>query len=149
HPAAEPDWRDRHGDGAARAPAGHAEHDHLQPTGLASADAVSPTAAARGLHGVPVARLADRRGPRDPRVRLPHVPAVRRIDVVGPPGVGKSTLCDRDWPPEAIRWNGEQYPSEWGAFLECAWGLLRRVRTHPTYSACESMMHRSFRKMAA
>jgi len=74
---------------------------------------------------------------------------VRWIDVVGPPGVGKSTLCDRDWPPEAIRWNGEQYPSEWGAFLECAWGLLRRVRTHPTYSACESMMHRSFRKMAA
>jgi hypothetical protein len=73
---------------------------------------------------------------------------VRWVDVFGPPGVGKSTLCDEDWPPDAIKWDGQEYPDDWAAFVNLTNRLLGKVSAHPSYGACESMVRRSFRKMA-
>lgn len=73
---------------------------------------------------------------------------MRWLDVIGPPGVGKSTLLDSAWPPNAIRWDGKGYPLEWAAFLHCAADLLQQVRQHRSYSACAGMTERSFRKVA-
>lgn len=74
---------------------------------------------------------------------------MRWLDVAGPPGVGKSTLCDAMWPPHAIEWRGEGLRPEWMPFLDCVARLLRRIESHPSYRACESMMQRSIHKMAA
>lgn len=71
------------------------------------------------------------------------------VDVTGPPGVGKSTLCDADWPPDAIERDMHAPPLEWAEFLQCAFDLLDSVRPHASFRACESMLFRSFRKMAA
>jgi hypothetical protein len=73
---------------------------------------------------------------------------VQWLDVFGPPGVGKSTLCDEDWPPDAIKPDGFGYPDEWAAFVKLTNRLLGTVSGHPSYGACESMVRRSFRKMA-
>jgi hypothetical protein len=73
---------------------------------------------------------------------------VRWIDVFGPPGVGKSTLCDADWPPNAIKWDGDGLPEEWAEFLSLTEALLEKVSRHSSYAACASMTTRSFRKMA-
>jgi hypothetical protein len=73
---------------------------------------------------------------------------LRWVDVCGPPGVGKSTLCDADWPPRGIA-PADAFPPEWGEFVECVDGLLARINTHRSIGACRSMIDRSFRKMAA
>lgn len=73
---------------------------------------------------------------------------MRWVDVAGPPGVGKSTICDASWPPRGIPWDGLPFPEEWRAFLACAERLLAWVQRHPSHAACASMMQRSFRKMA-
>lgn len=70
------------------------------------------------------------------------------LDVTGPPGVGKSTLCDADWPPNAIKWDGLPLPEGWQEFIACAERLQEEVADHPSAGACRSMMQRSFRKMA-
>ena len=73
---------------------------------------------------------------------------MRWLDVCGPPGVGKSTLCDADWPPRGIP-PRDHFPAEWGDFVECVDGLLARINGHRSIGACRSMVGRSFRKMAA
>ena len=73
---------------------------------------------------------------------------MRWVDVFGPPGVGKSTLCDAEWPPDAIKWDGQGLPTEWAGIMAIADGLLEKVSGHASYSACASMTLRSFRKMA-
>lgn len=73
---------------------------------------------------------------------------MRWLDVAGPPGVGKSTLCDALWPPDAIVPDDQPFPEEWSAFLKCTDRLLEKVSGHPSYHACRSMIGRSFRKMA-
>lgn len=71
------------------------------------------------------------------------------IDVMGAPGVGKSTLLDDLWPPRAIVGDGTPPAHEWAEFLVCAYLLLDQCRRHPTHDRCASMMKRSFTKMAA
>jgi hypothetical protein len=73
---------------------------------------------------------------------------VRWLDVAGPPGVGKSTLCDERWPPRAIEYDGEGYPEDWREFLDCTDWLLGLISRHESIAACKSMIRRSFRKMA-
>lgn len=75
---------------------------------------------------------------------------MRWIDVAGPPGVGKSTLCDALWPPRAFDHRlgaGAPFISEWAPFWKIVRGLLRAISGHPSYAACESMTERSYRKM--
>lgn len=74
---------------------------------------------------------------------------MRWLDVCGPPGVGKSTLCDPLWKPRDIQWNGEAPPPDWAEFLRCVDRLMQKIVAHPSYRACESMVQRSVRKMAA
>jgi hypothetical protein len=73
---------------------------------------------------------------------------MRWLEVCGPPGVGKSALCDPLWLPRAIEWDGQAHPREWQAFLAATERLLHRIRAHPSYATCESMVARSLRKIA-
>lgn len=73
---------------------------------------------------------------------------MRWVDVIGPPGVGKSELCDAAWPPRGIPDDGQAPPLAWSTFIAVADQLLARVANHPSASACRSMWHRSLRKMA-
>jgi hypothetical protein len=72
------------------------------------------------------------------------------LDVFGPPGVGKSTVCDHFWHPHAIPWQTVQtFPEEWGDFLTECTLLLKKVEGHFSYQNCLGMVNRSLRKMAA
>lgn len=73
---------------------------------------------------------------------------MRWIDLAGPPGVGKSTLIDWLWPPRCIEWDKLPYPKEWGEFMKVTNKLLKKIKNHPSVSACMSMIQRSFRKIA-
>lgn len=75
---------------------------------------------------------------------------MRWIDVYGPPGVGKSSLCDPLWSPHAIDWQDQtiEQPEEWEDFLKLCMRFLDRVKEHPTYEACYRMTQRSVRKMS-
>ncbi len=73
---------------------------------------------------------------------------MRWVDVAGAPGVGKSTLMDGLWPPRCIVWDEKPYPKEWGRFIAVTNRLLGKIRSHPSISACKSMIERSFRKIA-
>lgn len=69
------------------------------------------------------------------------------LDVCGPPGVGKSALCDEAWPANSIHWDGQPWPFEWQDFATCAYSLLDQARHHPSHAAIKSLMARSLRKM--
>jgi hypothetical protein len=71
------------------------------------------------------------------------------IDVAGVPGSGKSTLVDAMWPPRCIPAHGARPPAGWVGFFACVDRLLRSIRKHPSFAACESMIERSFAKMAS
>jgi hypothetical protein len=71
------------------------------------------------------------------------------IDVAGPPGSGKSTLFDGLWPPRCIDAREARPPSDWGRFLTLTKRMLAGVRDHPSFRPCQSMIQRSFAKMAA
>lgn len=73
---------------------------------------------------------------------------MRWVDVAGAPGVGKSTLMDGLWPPRCIIWDEKPYPKEWSEFLIATDRLLKKIRRHPSFNACESMIQRSFKKIA-
>ena len=73
---------------------------------------------------------------------------MRWIDIAGPPGVGKSTLVDDLWPPRCIKWDEKPYPKKWSEFLRVTDYLLKKIKGHPSFNACKSMIERSFRKMA-
>jgi len=74
---------------------------------------------------------------------------MRWLEVVGPPGVGKSALCDALWPPRAIPGDREPPPLGWATFIAVAAGLLQRVAGHDSGNACHSMFYRSLAKMTA
>ena len=70
------------------------------------------------------------------------------VDVAGPPGVGKSTLCYPIWGDKSIGWDGKLPPAYWKPFIEEITSLCRAVRDHPSYAAVERMNDRSAKKMA-
>lgn len=73
---------------------------------------------------------------------------MRWLDVAGPPGVGKSTLCDPIWGPHDIEPRDIAPPVEWHDFGNEVTRLLGLVSRHPTFTAAVRMNRRSMRKMA-
>lgn len=71
------------------------------------------------------------------------------LDVAGPPGVGKSALCDPLWGPHDIEPADIPPPIEWHDFNNEVTRLLGLVREHPSFVAAVRMNRRSMRKMAA
>ena len=69
------------------------------------------------------------------------------VDVFGVPGAGKSSILDDIWPPNCIEGNAP-FPVEWSNFIVVVAELLGEVKDHPSYSACESMVARSMKKLA-
>lgn len=74
---------------------------------------------------------------------------MRWVDVCGPPGSGKSTICDSLWDPHAIAWDGHGIPEEWDALLAVVDELLSELSDHPTFRLLFGMTRRSLRKMAS
>ena len=71
------------------------------------------------------------------------------LDVAGPPGSGKSTLCDPIWGPHAIDFEGvNQFHPLWADYLRVCQRLMKEVRDHPSYEAMGRMLWRSLRKIA-
>jgi hypothetical protein len=71
------------------------------------------------------------------------------LDVSGPPGVGKSALCDPLFGPHDIVPSDILPPIEWHDFNNEVTRLLGLVRDHPSFVAAVRMNRRSMRKMAA
>lgn len=71
------------------------------------------------------------------------------LDVAGPPGVGKSALCDPLWGPHDVAPIDIPPPIEWHDFNNEVTRLLGLVREHPSFVAAVRMNRRSMRKMAA
>jgi hypothetical protein len=69
-------------------------------------------------------------------------------DVAGPPGVGKSTICDPIWGPHDIEIRDIPPPPQWHDFTNEVTRLLTLIRDHPTFVAAVRMNRRSMRKMA-
>jgi hypothetical protein len=70
------------------------------------------------------------------------------VDVFGPPGVGKSTLCNPIWGHKEIGSDGKLPPERWEAFLDEITNLFMLIRAHPTFEAALRMNNRSILKMA-
>lgn len=70
------------------------------------------------------------------------------IDVFGPPGVGKSTLCYPIWGDKEVTWDGKLPPASWESFCDVTTQMMRLVLDHPTIVAVLRMNNRSFRKMS-
>lgn len=73
---------------------------------------------------------------------------MRWLDVAGPPGVGKSALCDPLWGPHSIIPGDIHPPVEWHDFCNEVARLLGLVKEHPSFVAAVRMNRRSMRKMA-
>lgn len=70
------------------------------------------------------------------------------VDVCGPPGVGKSTLCDPLWGHREIGWDGLLPPKDWQPFLDEITRLFGLIRNHWSIVPAVRMNQRSARKMA-
>jgi hypothetical protein len=70
------------------------------------------------------------------------------VDVCGPPGVGKSTLCDFFWGPHEIPIEDRLPPRHWAPFLDEITRLLTRLQQHPSFIPAVRMNRRSVRKIA-
>jgi hypothetical protein len=73
---------------------------------------------------------------------------MRWIDVSGPPGSGKSTLCDPLWHPHALPIENRLPPAQWHDFLNEVSRLFYLIRTHWSFGAAVRMNNRSIRKIA-
>ena len=69
-------------------------------------------------------------------------------DVFGPPGVGKSTLCNPIWGHREIGWDGKLPPANWQPFIDEVTSLFLTIRNHWSFVPAVRMNNRSFRKMA-
>ena len=70
------------------------------------------------------------------------------LDVFGPPGVGKSTLCNPLWGHREVGWDGKLPPAHWEPFLDEVTNLFGLIRGHPSFVSAVRMNNRSVRKMA-
>ena len=70
------------------------------------------------------------------------------VDVAGPPGCGKSTLCYPIWGDKSVGWDGKLPPEAWKPFLDVITSLCLLVRDHPSIEAVLRMNDRSAKKMA-
>lgn len=70
------------------------------------------------------------------------------LDVAGPPGVGKSTICDPLWHSQLRFDDGRLPPASWQPFLDEITRLFGLIRRHETFQAAIRMNRRSVRKMA-
>lgn len=73
---------------------------------------------------------------------------MRWLDVAGPPGCGKSTLCYPVWGDKSVTWDGKLPPAYWRPFLEEVTSLMMLTRDHPSFEAVVRMNDRSAKKMA-
>jgi hypothetical protein len=69
-------------------------------------------------------------------------------DVAGPPGCGKSTLCDSLWGPHELPIEDRLPPVGWHDFINEITRLFHLIRAHPTFPAAVRMNNRSVRKIA-
>lgn len=70
------------------------------------------------------------------------------LDVCGPPGSGKSTLCDPIWGPHALPIDNKLPPARWHCFLNEITRLFHLIQPHPTFPAALRMVNRSIRKIS-
>lgn len=70
------------------------------------------------------------------------------LDVCGPPGSGKSTLCDPIWGPHELPIENQLPLARWHDFLNEITRLFHLIRPHPTWPATLRMNNRSVRKIA-
>lgn len=70
------------------------------------------------------------------------------LDVAGPPGCGKSTLCYPIWGDKSVGWDGKLPPYDWALFLDELTTLMRLTRDHPSFEAVIRMNLRSVKKMS-
>ena len=70
------------------------------------------------------------------------------LDVAGPPGSGKSTLCYPLWGDKSVTWDGRAPPASWKLFFEELTSLMHLVRDHPSIEAVMRMNDRSAKKMS-
>lgn len=73
---------------------------------------------------------------------------MRWLDVAGPPGCGKSTLCYPIWGDKSVGWDGRLPPASWQPFIDEMTDLMALVRDHPSFTAVLRMNDRSLKKMA-
>jgi hypothetical protein len=70
------------------------------------------------------------------------------LDVAGPPGSGKSSLCYPLWGDKSVGWDGKLPPASWRIFLDEITALCHLVDDHPSFTAVVRMNDRSAKKMA-
>jgi hypothetical protein len=70
------------------------------------------------------------------------------LDVAGPPGAGKSTLCNPICHEHSITWDGKLPPAYWRPFLDEMTALFGLIRGHWSFVPAVRMNNRSARKMA-
>lgn len=68
------------------------------------------------------------------------------VDVTGPPGVGKSTLCDPIWGHRAVGWDGRMPPAHWRQFLDEMTNLFILIQNHWSFDPAIRMNNRSAQK---
>lgn len=71
------------------------------------------------------------------------------LDVAGPPGCGKSTLCYPVWGDKSVTWDGKLPAAYWRPFIDEITTLCQLVADHPTFEAVLRMNERSAKKMAS
>ena len=70
------------------------------------------------------------------------------VDVAGPPGCGKSTLCYTVWADKSVGWDGKLPAAYWRPFIDEITNLMILVQDHPSIQAVVRMNARSVKKMA-
>lgn len=70
------------------------------------------------------------------------------LDVAGPPGAGKSSLCYPIWGDKSVTWDGQLPAAYWKPFLDEVTNLMLLTQDHPSLQAVIRMNDRSAKKMA-
>lgn len=71
---------------------------------------------------------------------------MKTVEVMGAPGVGKSTLCNATWPP-SVDWDGQPPPVLWRGFLEVAAKGAELIRPGAGAEDWGRMFEKAARKM--